>query len=153
MGAFGSDGSPEGKMMSLREIASWPPFSGAPGELPSIVAGVPSLQRGLVWRAGQVELMWDSLARGFPIGSLVVCPKLSGAQRTRNAAGTDGNLVTHHLLDGQQRAQAMHLGFVDPIASKSEVTLWLDLAPGKPGGTREFRFRGDYESTSLGLLG
>ena len=131
----------EGKMMSLHEIASWPPFSGRVGELPSIVAGVPSLQRGLVWRAGQVELMWDSLARGFPIGSLVVCPKLAGAQLTRGLSNPEESRVTHHLLDGQQRAQAIRLGFVDLLAAKLDVALWLDLAPGKPGGTRGFRFR------------
>lgn len=79
---IGAVDATEGKMMSLREIASWPPFSGSVSELPSVVAGVPSLQRGLVWRAGQVELMWDSLARGFPIGSLVVRPKLAGVQAT-----------------------------------------------------------------------
>lgn len=131
----------EGTMMSLREIASWPPFSGSVGELPSVVAGVPSLQRGLVWRAGQVELMWDSLARGFPIGSLVVCPKLAGMQVTRGVSSPEDDHVTHHLLDGQQRAQAIRLGFVDPFAGKPDATLWLDLTPGKPGGTRAFRFR------------
>jgi hypothetical protein len=131
----------QGTMMSLREIASWPPFSESIGELPSVVAGIPSLQRGLVWRAGQVELMWDSLARGFPIGSLVVCPKLAASQVTRQVSTADDDRVTHHLLDGQQRAQAIRLGFVDPFDGKPDATLWLDLAPGKPGGTRAFRFR------------
>jgi hypothetical protein len=85
--------------------------------------------------------MWDSLARGFPIRSLVICPKLAGSQVTRQVSITDDGRVTHHLLDGQQRAQAIRLGFVDPFDGKSDATLWLDLAPGKPGGTRAFQFR------------
>jgi hypothetical protein len=85
--------------------------------------------------------LWDSLARGFPICSLVICPELAGSQATRQVSITDDDRVTHHLLDGQQRAQAIRLGFVDPFDGKSDATLWLDLAPGKPGGTRVFRFR------------
>ena len=43
----------------LKEIASWDK---------SII---PDLQRGLVWKPRQMELLWDSILRGFPIGSFI----------------------------------------------------------------------------------
>ena len=33
---------------------------------------IPGLQRGLVWKPSQVELLWDSILRGFPIGSFML---------------------------------------------------------------------------------
>ena len=59
--------------LTLLDIASWHSKPLAPGKHPSIVAGIASLQRGAVWNAGQVELLWDSMMRGFPVGSLVLC--------------------------------------------------------------------------------
>ena len=33
---------------------------------------IPALQRGLVWKPRQVELLWDSILRGFPFGSFML---------------------------------------------------------------------------------
>ena len=108
-----------------------------------MVAGVPSLQRGLVWDPGRVEMLWDSLFRGFPVGSFVACDRLDDeVQLTRGMPGGTG--VTHHLLDGQQRAQAIGLGFRDPFAEgrrRIGRVLWLDLAPPRLGETRVYLFR------------
>ena len=30
---------------------------------------LPAVQRGFVWRRSQIEGLWDSLFRGYPIGS------------------------------------------------------------------------------------
>ena len=35
---------------------------------------IPAMQRGLVWAPNQVELLWDSILRGFPIGAFVFTP-------------------------------------------------------------------------------
>ena len=117
------------RMLSLTEIASWHP--GVCCEVtPPIMASVPALQRGLVWRPQQIELLWDSILRGFPIGALVVCPKIERQER-----GHDPR-VTHHLLDGQQRCNAIALGFNDPFSPEKQCdvgevgsVLWLDLEP------------------------
>ena len=76
------------KTYKLIEIAGW--TSGT-----SEVA-IPPLQRGLVWKPNQVEMLWDSILRGFPIGSFM----LSDAD--------DGKFF---LLDGQQRFNAISLGY------------------------------------------
>ena len=130
-------------LLSLADIASWPPFEPIAHTRPCMVAGVPSLQRGLVWDPGRVELLWDSLFRGFPVGSFVACDRLDDEkQATRGVPGGYG--VTHHLLDGQQRAQAIGLAFQDPFAEgrcRIGRVLWLDLAPTKLGETRAYLFR------------
>lgn len=94
-------------------------------------ASIPALQRGLVWSPQKVELLWDSVLRGFPVGCLVVSRGVDEQQRRKDPG------VTHHLLDGQQRCNALALGYHDPFANGagqvrgniSESILWLDLAP------------------------
>ena len=53
---------------------------------------IPDIQRGLVWNAAQIEVFWDSLLRGIPIGWFSV-------------AESAGELI---LLDGQQRWHAIN---------------------------------------------
>lgn len=132
--------------LTLKDIASWQfPVLAAhwSGQFPPIVAALPSLQRGPVWKPHQVELLWDSILRGFPIGSLVVCRRLQTQKSRTGRYGTEwpDDKLTHHLLDGQQRCNAVALGFQDPFsaervsqqAEQSSGTpshiLWLDLQP------------------------
>jgi hypothetical protein len=121
--------APRPIIATLRQIAAW--------DLEhlkdtfEIKASVPALQRGLVWSPQQVELLWDSILRGFPIGSLVVSARLDSQERS----GRTG--ITHHLLDGQQRCNAITLGFHDSFSdisgevrgNESRSILWLDIAP------------------------
>ena len=58
------------QLLSLRDIAAWqfPQLAqNMANQRPPIVAAIPSLQRGAVWKPQQVELLWDSILRGFPI--------------------------------------------------------------------------------------
>ena len=57
---------------------------------------LPDIQRGLVWTPQQIAFLWDSMLRGFPIGGFVF---------SENADNT------YYLLDGQQRWNAISLGF------------------------------------------
>ena len=50
---------------SIWDIANW--------ERDGII-DIPALQRGLVWAPHQVELLWDSILRGFPIGAFALTP-------------------------------------------------------------------------------
>ena len=138
--------------LSLVDIAAWQ-FKYLAQDKPQIIAGIPSLQRGAVWKAGQVELLWDSILRGFPVGALVVCRKLDG-QGTRSGKYTGANGsgwspadVLYHLLDGQQRCNAIALGFVNALEPSAgggppTATLWIDLTPkALAGTTRQFLLR------------
>jgi len=146
--------------LTLIEIGAWQLRHLVPDYAPSPcwVATLPSLQRDAVWKPGQVELLWDSLFRGFPIGSLVVSEILRD-QKSRHGklAGNDDpwpepEIEKRHLLDGQQRSNALALGFFDPFsisltASTRPVDsiLWLDMFPNpedfRSGSTRHFLFR------------
>jgi hypothetical protein len=125
-------------LLSLKQVASWhgPSLS---LETP-VRASVPALQRGLVWKPHQIELLWESLLRGFPIGAFVICPKIESQQRSSAADAHN----THHLLDGQQRSTGIALGFTDPFAEANAPAsvLWIDLAPEIPAhSTRQFLLR------------
>ena len=132
--------------LTLEDIASWHEIPGVDAR-PEIKASVPVLQRGLVWEASQIELLWDSILRGFPIGALVLSDRLAPQTKDADAAKHG---ITHHLLDGQQRCDAIALAFKDPFcadgisgAAIAEASiLWLDLDPApNEWSTREFVVR------------
>ncbi len=71
---------------------------------------LPDIQRGLVWKPRQVELLWDSLLCGYPIGVLMI--------------------IGDELFDGQQRVDAIIKGYDIAGISEKEIPesiLWLDL--------------------------
>lgn len=80
---------------------------------------IPAVQRGKVWNATRVEVLWDSIMRGIPIGSFVI---KSGKKKWE-------------LLDGQQRVNAISLGFQSlhglEELNRAESILWIDLMPNK----------------------
>ena len=123
--------TPVPPMLTLRQIAGWSTAVANGEDQSPIRASVPALQRGLVWQPQQVEMLWDSILRGFPIGAFVVCQKVDEQERGKD------DRVTHHLLDGQQRCNAITLGFKDvfenPKLASGEHSassiLWLDLNP------------------------
>ena len=88
---------------------------------------LPTLQRGFVWQPHQMEALWDSILRGYPIGSLLMSKDHKG---------------TKFLLDGQQRCTTIALGFKNPLESVRKSLLnikeenipaiWVDLKPLNP---------------------
>ena len=77
---------------------------------------IPPVQRGKVWNAARIETLWDSIFRGFPIGALSVWHNKNSPH-------------VYELLDGQQRATAITLGFEDfpNYANKFDSILWIDI--------------------------
>lgn len=59
------------------------------------IIDIPTIQRGFVWNIDQIEKLWDSLLRGYPIGTLVF--------------NEQNNQLL--LLDGQQRLTSIYLAF------------------------------------------
>jgi hypothetical protein len=114
---------------SLQDIANW--------QLDTENSNVelPSIQRGFVWKPKQVEDLWDSLLRGYPIGSFLF-------SKTSNKL---------HLMDGQQRATSIFLGHFNPYNTKDATKawslkgelpiVWLDLKPTVKPATSKYLFR------------
>jgi hypothetical protein len=141
-------------VLTLAEIAAWQIaddrlVQAGPAKAP-IVAGLPALQRGAVWKTQQVEEVWDSLVQGFPVGAFLVSP-VNDAKHLGSAAlkyqedGIPEN--THYLLDGQQRATAIALGHLDlwrdgrSDTEQAKGALWVDLAAPPHKRDVEFVFR------------
>ncbi len=136
-----------GTLLSLKDVAAWQ-IAGIRPDNPDVRAALPALQRGAVWRAPQIEDLWDSVVRGFPVGAFLLAPYRQGkgikpflyGQGTAATAAT-----THHLLDGQQRSNALALGFLNPWRPAGTHTppaaLWIDLEAPDPKDEREVVFR------------
>ena len=87
---------------SLKEIAIWQLSNQSHISLPS-------MQRRFVWKTKQIEDLWDSLLRGFPVGSFLL-------QKSDDK--------TYYLIDGQQRATAIALGFYNQFESYDNIKMW-----------------------------
>jgi len=130
---------------SIREIAAWSLPRLQPADSREDVTLTP-IQRGPVWKPHQIESIWDSILRGFPVGSLVVTEgnEESGKhlQNYSHAPSSDKESEDQHdskpascklqLVDGQQRANAISWAYVDPWSDANEEregALWIDLCP------------------------
>jgi hypothetical protein len=96
---------------------------------------LPSIQRGFVWKPKQIEDLWDSILRGYPIGSFLF-------------SKTSKNL---HLMDGQQRATSIFLGHFNPYNANNATSawsikgelpmVWLDIKPDSKPDNSKFLVR------------
>ena len=111
---------PRTNSFSITEIAAWALPAASDSPTSDLRVELPALQRGAVWPPHQVERLWDSLVRGFPIGCFILSepqPHLGA----RNSGPREEQmklpqllLEGHLLLDGQQRSTAIATGFLDP---------------------------------------
>lgn len=139
---------PSTSSFSISEIAEWASPAPQVGLNSSrLHVQLPALQRGAVWSAHQVEQLWDSLIRGFPVGCLILSepqPQLGAKpfvlQRQENKEHMHGSVTVENkivngygnlLLDGQQRSTAIATAFLDPWQNPehahAEFALWIDL--------------------------
>ena len=115
----------EYKQYSICDVAEW--------LIPESEVQLPIVQRGFVWKVSQIERLWDSIFRGYPIGAMLLSHE-------------GENLM---LLDGQQRATSIALGFYNPwVKDKDHIgnannlpIVWIDVNPRKKTDTQEFVFR------------
>ncbi|MGI9862916.1 DUF262 domain-containing protein [Moorella naiadis] len=101
---------------------------------------LPAIQREFVWSEEQIERLFDSIMRGYPIGSFlfwkVSRENLKNYQfyefikdyhqlKSHNQKATlmgDENITT--ILDGQQRLTALYIGLKGSYASKVPYMHW-----------------------------
>lgn len=104
---------------------------------------LPAIQRDFVWSHSKIEMLFDSLMQGYPIGSMLlwrVNNKDAGNQRfygilkkyrERYAIRSD-EISTNSIpsfeviLDGQQRLTALYLGLKGSYAYKGYKLAWKD---------------------------
>ena len=102
---------------------------------------LPAIQREFVWKAPQIERLFDSVLRGYPIGSFLawtVAPETTQSFRfygflkdyheKNNPYCAVLDLPPHHrvtaILDGQQRLTALNIGLRGSFATKLPGAWW-----------------------------
>ena len=116
-------------------------------ELMEGVLNIPAVQRGVVWNATRLEVLWDSISRSIPIGTFSI-----------RATEDEENSLIWDLLDGQQRANAIMSAYrsfpptptqvemKNPETAKERALLapvvWIDLlGTPNPKSGRKYLFR------------
>lgn len=145
-------------LLKLPEIAGWQIDYPPAAQNLECIAELPALQRGSVWKVKQIESLWDSILQGFPLGAFLLSPVDSSlgkqefkhqtfsAHSTHSHSSFQAVNTTHMLLDGQQRASGIALGFLNPWGKPqnshdAKSLLWLDLIQPPIGHDVEFIFR------------
>jgi len=99
-----------------QKTALFNPFNGHLEQLFSYIdvgdLGLPDIQRPFVWRDAKVRDLFDSLYRGFPIGSYLLWRNTANGRThqigEREHEHKDPNLL---IIDGQQRLTALYSVF------------------------------------------
>lgn len=104
---------------------------------------LPAIQREFVWSSGKIELLFDSLMRNYPIGSLLMW-RVQGENKTNHRyysvlkvyrekfkthcseINTSSIADFEAVLDGQQRLTALYLGLKGSYAYKRKNYSWKD---------------------------
>lgn len=102
---------------------------------------LPAFQRDFVWTSDQIERLFDSLMKGYPISSMLFW-KVKGETKTdfrfykflndfvqyhktcNDSIVTDYLNDFHAILDGQQRLTALYIGLCGSYASKGYMKRW-----------------------------
>jgi len=113
---------------NLREIAEWQLFHD------QSTIFLPKMQRGFVWKVRQMESLWDSLFRGYPIGSFLI------SETEKHGF--------YYLMDGQQRATSIALGYYNPWIMDRKFwsinnipVIWMDINPKIKTNSHKYVFR------------
>lgn len=122
---------------------------------------LPNIQRPFVWKEEQIERLYDSILREYPIGTLLVWKTKSKIKRRRfidlyhdnlkltDFYETETDTPKMMVLDGQQRLQSLFIGLK---GSYNKRELFINILSGDlkaPEDTKyEFRFK-DSKTTSF----
>jgi len=142
----------EDKTVSALLITEYLHWAAYPEKFSEILA-MPPIQRGFVWKAKQIQDLWDSLLRGMPIGSILLkkaqCDELSAGLAPIDRKVEKNPNSGFHLMDGQQRTLAMLLGFPSSITAQHK--LWIDFSESGKNGS-QFQFRVTTAAQPFGYL-
>jgi hypothetical protein len=111
---------------------------------------LPNIQRPFVWNEGQIERLFDSIMREYPISTLLVWKTKSNIRRRKFIDNykhglrlTDfyvpaDNKTKMLVLDGQQRLQSLFIGLKGSYEKKE---LYFDILSGELVAPEDIMFR------------
>lgn len=93
-------------MSAIFKIVSW--------QVEQLISGVqqgsislPDLQRPFVWPARKVRDLFDSMYRGYPVGTLMFWD-VAEEDSSRSISGASDITAAHQIVDGQQRLTSLY---------------------------------------------
>jgi len=113
---------------------------------------LPKFQRPFVWKKADVLKLWDSVYKGYPIGSVLLWLTKEKLASERNIAGLMINeraeeYPTNYLLDGQQRLSTLCGGLYWNGNEKNSIwDIWFDC------DKEEFLYPDDDEKRKVNLF-
>jgi hypothetical protein len=120
-----------------------------------------NIQRAFVWNEEQIERLFDSIMREYPIGALLVWRTKSRIKRRKFIDNfkhtlklTDFNETENEqtkllVLDGQQRLQSLFIGLKGSYEKKE---LHFDILSGEAAAPEDIRYRFNFvESVKAGF--
>jgi uncharacterized protein with ParB-like and HNH nuclease domain len=111
---------------------------------------LPNIQRPFVWKEEQIERLFDSILREYPIGTLLIWKTDSSLRRRKfvdlykkSMKLTDyyipvDNTQKMLVLDGQQRLQSLFIGLKGSYDKKE---LYFDIFSGDLVAPEDMRYR------------
>lgn len=110
---------------------------------------LPNIQRAFVWKEEQIERLFDSILREYPIGSLLIWKTKSPIKIRKfiDTYNTGLNLLNFYkepeegtkflVLDGQQRLQSLYIGL---HGSYDKKELYLDILSGDLAAPEDVKY-------------
>jgi len=110
---------------------------------------LPNIQRPFVWKEEQIEQIYDSILREYPIGTLLIWKTKSKIKRRKfiDNYTADISLKDYYIpqddsqkmmvLDGQQRMQALFIGL---IGSYDKKELYINILSGNLVAPEDIKF-------------
>lgn len=111
---------------------------------------LPNIQRPFVWKEEQIERLFDSIMREYPISTLLVWRTKESVKHRkfidvyRSALPLSSYFVPDHdgvknlVLDGQQRTQSLFIGLRGSYEGRE---LYLDMLSGEAKAPEDIRYR------------
>jgi len=84
---------------------------------------LPLLQRDYVWKPNQIVFLFDSLFKGWPVGSFYLWDS-DVSQKTKIISNRSNS---YYLLDGQQRLTSLSHGIKDESANSPDCRVFFDI--------------------------
>lgn len=129
---------------------------------------LPAIQREFVWKPRQIVTLFDSIMRGYPIGSFLswkIQPSTAQEFRFYDFLGSFNALDQRHnpeldvdptqpvvaVLDGQQRLTSLNIGLRGTYAWKIKYA-WSGFRGNYPARTLHLNLRGQAPENPAGLL-
>lgn len=118
---------------------------------------LPNIQRPFVWKEEQIERIYDSILREYPIGTLLIWKTKSKIKRRKfiDNYNLNASLQDYYIpqddsqkmmvLDGQQRMQSLFIGLVGSYAKKE---LYIDLTSGDLVAPEDIKFDFKFKTTT-----